>query len=415
MSVPLPSREASLYESFYGLVQSPFALAPDPRFLYLSESHDSAIRRILQALRRREGFIVLSGDIGTGKTTLCRALLEQLDKTAFSCLILNPFVSIEELLRQVLVDYGVVSRDGIRSERFTAATRHELIDALSDFLLTLAPLEGSAVIIIDEAQHLAPAVLEELRIIAGMHSHDARLLQIVLVGQPSLLEVVSAADMRQLDQRISLKAMLQPLTRDDVTRYVTHRLTVAGESVSVVFERAALKRLHALSAGVPRVINLLCDRALMAGAERGVHEITPAMINEAADAVSFRRAPAEVDQPRRRSRGLAWGLAGSLVLGVLAAVTLTAPLHRFVQTDVPRPPVAPPPDIPAIVELPAPPNEPAPNDAASVSAGTAAPPPAARPLPPGETPSTYVAPRPVPQPPSAAAPVPTAVPATPPP
>jgi len=386
----LPSREASLYESFYGLVQSPFALAPDPRFLYLSESHDSAIRRILQALRRREGFIVLSGDIGTGKTTLCRALLEQLDQTAFSCLILNPFVTVEELLRQVLVDYGVVSRDGIRSERFTAASRHELVGVLSDFLLTLAPLQGSAVVIIDEAQHLAPAVLEELRIIAGMHSHDARLLQIVLVGQPGLLEVVSAADMRQLDQRISLKAMLQPLTREDVHQYVTHRLTVAGESVSVIFEGAALKRLYALSGGVPRVINLLCDRALMAGAERGLHEISAEMIDEASDAVSFRRAPAEVDQPRRRIRVPAWGVFVIIVLGLLGMVPLVAPLHRFVHAEAPGLPVAPPADIPEIIPLPVPPDDLEPVEAA---------------LPAGETSSTYVAPRPVPPPPAPAAPV----------
>jgi general secretion pathway protein A len=339
-----------VYESFYGLAQSPFALAPDPRFLYPSESHQAALSRILQALRRRESFIVLSGDIGTGKTTLCRALVEQLDKTAFSCLILNPFLDIDELLRQMLVDYGVASRETRQNERFRTATTNELIATLSDFLLTLAPLGGSAVVIIDEAQHLKPAVLEQLRIVAGMHS-DARLLQIVLVGQPALLDVLSAEDLRQLDQRISLKAMLQPLDREDVEHYVAHRLTVAGESVSVMFERPALKRLHALSGGVPRVINLLCDRALMAGAERGVHEITPDLIDRAADAISFRRAPADVDRPPGRRIGPALAVAAVALFDLSTAALTVAPLHRLVDATPPSLPAAPSPRI-AVVEPP---------------------------------------------------------------
>lgn len=356
MSSTLQPREVSLYESFYGLAQSPFALAPDPRFLYLSESHHAAIKRILQSLRRREPFIVLSGDIGTGKTTLCRALIEQLDKTAFSSLVLNPFVSIDHLLRQVLMDYGVVSRESMLSERFANATKHELITTLSEFLLTLAPLRGSAVVIIDEAQHLKPDVLEELRVVAGMHS-DARLLQIVLVGQPGLLDVLGAADLRQLDQRISLKAMLQPLDREDVEQYISHRLTVAGESVSVVFEKSAIKRLHALSGGVPRVINLLCDRALMAGADRGVHEITPAMIDQASDALSFRRPAADVDQPGgMRSSTPRWAIALAVVAALLLPVPLV-PWHRFIETTLPVVPPAPPRlEAPVFAPLPIPSN-----------------------------------------------------------
>ena len=349
----LPPREASLYESFYGLAQSPFTLTPDPRFLYLSESHHAAIRRILQALRRREPFIVLSGDIGTGKTTLCRALLEQLDRTAFASLILNPFVSIDDLLRQMLVDYGVLSREALQSERVVHATRQELIHALHEFLVTLAPLRGNAIVIIDEAQHLKPEVLEELRVITGMHS-DARLLQVVLVGQPGLLDLLAAADMRQLDQRVSLKAMLQPLDREDVEHYIAHRLTVAGESVSVVFEKAAIKRLHSVSGGVPRVINLLCDRALMAGADRGVHEITPAMIDQASDAISFRRPASEVDRPRTQRRIPMLASAGLAVLAVLALIATLAPLHRLVTTEVPPLPDPPPVRLAEVVPLPIP-------------------------------------------------------------
>jgi general secretion pathway protein A len=383
VTVPLQTREVSLYESFYGLAQPPFTLTPDPRFLYLSESHHGAIRRILQSLRRRESFIVLSGDIGTGKTTLCRALLEQLDKTTFSCLLLNPFLTVDDLLRQMLVDFGLVSREGSKSERVRNATKHELINALSEFLVTLAPLRGSAVLIIDEAQHLKPDVLEELRIIAGLHS-DERLLQIVLVGQPALLDVLAAADMRQLDQRISLKAMLQPLERDDVEHYISHRLTVAGESVSVLFERAAIRKLHLLSGGVPRVINLLCDRALIAGAERGVHEITPEMIDGAADALSFRRAPIHpdvADKARWRARVLAAGVAATLVVLVLA--TLAMPLHRLVGGTTPAVPAPPAPRV-AVVTAPAVPEEEAAIEAA-VAARQQAAAEAAAPRPRGRT------------------------------
>jgi general secretion pathway protein A len=344
-------REASVYESFYGLAQSPFTLAPDPRFLYLSDSHDTAIQQILQAIRRRETFIVLSGDIGTGKTTICRAVIQQLDKATLSSLVLNPFLAIEELLRQVLVDFGVVSRDALLSERFARATTHELTTTLCDFLLTLAPLRGSAVLLIDEAQHLSPRVLEELRVVASLAGDESRLLQIVLVGQPDLLDVLAAANLRQLDQRISLKALLKPLERDDVEQYIAHRLTVAGESVSVVFEPAAVKRVHELSAGVPRIINLLCDRALMAGVERGMHEIPPELIDVAADMVSFRRRPAArpVRTSRRIPRAAVAAVAGG---GVLMTMAIAAPLHRLVDAPLPAIPGVPFRPMP---ELPIPP------------------------------------------------------------
>ena len=154
-----------MYEQYYGFVQPPFTLTPDPRFLYRSESHEEAITLLQQAIRRKEGFIVLTGDIGTGKTTSCRALLEQLDASVFTSLILNPFLSVEELLREVLLDFGVVSREGVRSGRIATASKHALISTLHEFLLSLMPIHGSAVLIIDEAQHLSMQVLEQIRII----------------------------------------------------------------------------------------------------------------------------------------------------------------------------------------------------------------------------------------------------------
>ena len=308
-----------MYEEFYGFVQSPFTLAPDPRFLYLSESHEEATRQILTSLRRREAFIVLTGDIGTGKTTLCRALMEQLDATTFTSMILNPFISVEELLREILLDFVVVSRDAVRTGRVASATKHELASALRDFLTSLVPLHGSGVLIIDEAQHLSPDVLEQIRILSNLETNETRLLQVVLVGQLNLLEVLAAANMRQLDQRISLRAVLRPLSKDESSAYIAHRLSVARGSSSVSFDTGAVERIHAVTGGVPRVINLLCDRALMLGAQAGLSVITPDLVKQAAEGLSVTSQAASV-----RSQIPGWTLVViAILLAMVVALLIT--------------------------------------------------------------------------------------------
>ena len=254
-----------MYEDYYGFVQPPFSLTPDPRFLYRSESHDVALQQVWQSIRRKEGFIVLTGDIGTGKTTVCRTLLEQFDQTTFTALILNPFLSVEELLREVLLSFGVVSKDALKTGRLATASKHELVRTLHDFLLSLVPLHGSAVLIIDEAQHLTPEVLEEIRVLSNLETNDQKLLQVVIVGQLNLIDILHKPDLRQLDQRISIRCYLKALTREEVEAYVTHRLWVARGSTSVTFTPKAFDLVHSISGGVPRMINLLCDRALMIG------------------------------------------------------------------------------------------------------------------------------------------------------
>ena len=271
-----------MYEEFYHFGQPPFTLAPDPRFLYRSESHEHAITLLMQAIRRKEGFIVLTGDIGTGKTTICRALLQQLDQSTFTSLILNPFLSVEELLREILLDFGVVSRQAVRSGRIAGATKHELISTLHDFLLSLIAIRGSGVLIIDEAQHLSPEVLEQIRVISNLETNESKLLQIVLVGQLNLLDVLRDSQMRQLDQRVSQKATLKPLTRDGVEAYIAHRLRVANGDESLTFAPDAVDRVYAFSGGVPRIINLVCDRCLMLGAELRANVVTPAIVDQAA-------------------------------------------------------------------------------------------------------------------------------------
>ena len=293
-----------MYEDYFGFVQPPFSLTPDPRFLYRSESHDVALQQVWQAIRRKEGFIVLTGDIGTGKTTLCRTLLEQFDQTTFTALILNPFLSVEELLREVLLSFGVVSKDALKSGRLATASKHELIRTLHDFLLSLVPLHGSAVLIIDEAQHLSTDVLEEIRILSNLETNDQKLLQIVIVGQLNLLEVLHKAELRQLDQRISIRCSLKALTREEVEAYVTHRLWVARGSTAVSFTPKAFDLVHTISGGVPRMINLLCDRALMVACEKQVSRI-------AEDHVVAAAAQLGMEIPKGKIRGERSGAAGA--------------------------------------------------------------------------------------------------------
>ncbi len=313
-----------MYEEFYGFVQSPFTLTPDPRFLYRSESHDEAINLLLQAIRRKEGFIVLTGDIGTGKTTTCRALMEQLDPATFTSLILNPFLSVEELLREVLLDFGVVSREAVRNGRLAIASKHELISTLHEFLLSLMAIKGNGVLIIDEAQHLSPEVLEQIRIISNLETNESKLLQIVLVGQLNLLDVLAETELRQLDQRVSIRAALKPLTREEVEAYIAHRLWVARGANSVQFEPAALDVVHRLTGGIPRIINLACDRALMVGATARVHRITPGLIEEAGQKLGLRMPVEQTDGPGRRfpPRAIAAVVALLIVLAMFYALPL---------------------------------------------------------------------------------------------
>jgi general secretion pathway protein A len=310
-----------MYEEYYGFVQPPFSLTPDPRFLYRSESHDLALQQVWQAIRRKEGFIVLTGDIGTGKTTLCRTILEQFDRTTFTSLILNPFLSVEELLREVLLSFGIASKDALRTGRLATASKHELIRTLHDFLLSLVPIHGSAVLIIDEAQHLSPEVLEEIRILSNLETNEHKLLQIVLVGQLNLLDVLHDAKLRQLDQRISIRCLLRPLNREEAEAYITHRLWVARGSTAVTFTPKALDLMHEWSGGVPRIINLLCDRALMAACTATSSTIGEEFAIDAATALGLAQPDAAA---RHRRRGRGRRVAVFVVLLALIAVAAAA-------------------------------------------------------------------------------------------
>jgi general secretion pathway protein A len=274
--------EYAMYEDYYGFVEKPFSLTPDPKYLYKSESHANALELLHYAIRRREGFMVVTGDIGTGKTTLCRALLEQLDRKTFTALILNPFLAEDDLLGLILQDFGVVSREEMRRGRLAGVSRQELIDTLNDFLLSLLPLGATALLIIDEAQNLPRAVLEHIRILSNLETNKEKLLQIVLVGQMNLRDVLRSPDLRQLDQRVSVRYSLEPLTRDETAAYVAHRLAIAGGGSAVSFTPKALQVVHRCTAGIPRVINLVCDRALLGAYSERAQRVTPEMVHKGA-------------------------------------------------------------------------------------------------------------------------------------
>ena len=390
-----PTFGSTSYEEFYGFVQPPFTLTPDPRFLYRSGSHEEAITLLLRALRRKEGFIVLTGDIGTGKTTICRALLQQLDASTFTSLLLNPFLSVEELLREALLDFGVLSREAIRTGRVAAASTHDLVSTLHDFLLSLIPIRGSAVLIIDEAQHLSPQVLEQIRVLSNLETNEAKLLQIILVGQLNLLDILADSEMRQLEQRISIRATLKPLTRQEVEAYISHRLWVARGSTTVSFQTDAVDLVHRHSGGVPRIINLLCDRALMACATSREHEIAPDHVQQAAASlglppVARRRSltlPNLPAGPLRLSKGSKIGAAVLLVvLAILAAVLYLRPVDTWMEVHTPTPPPRPP----MRMKLPAVPRvEQRPEELVRLEKPRAT---APRRLPPSETPDDFVAP-----------------------
>jgi general secretion pathway protein A len=310
-----------MHEEYYGFVEKPFSLTPDPKYLYKSESHANAFDLLQYAIRRREGFVVVTGDIGTGKTTLCRAILEQLDRRTFTALVLNPFLSEEDLLRLILVDFGVVSREEIKRGRLAGVSKQELIDTLNEFLLSLLPLRAGALLIIDEAQNLPNQVLEQIRILSNLETDKEKLLQIVLVGQPNLRDLLKTPELRQLDQRISIRYELKPLNREETAAYVGHRLAIAGGGAAVSFAPKALDLVFRYTGGIPRLINLLCDRALLGGYSSRTNRITPPIVSAAA-------VKLELERPRRA--GFGWvPRRAALVAGVAASVVAVAGIGAY--------------------------------------------------------------------------------------
>ncbi len=265
-----------MYQDFYGLKEKPFSLTPDPQYLFLSESHRTAIESLHYGIEQREGFIIITGDIGTGKTTICRAFLEKLDRRVKTAVIFNSLLSEGKLLESILQDFGFHPR---------GRTKHDMIHTLNQSLLQLSYQGENAVLIIDEAQNLSIPVLEQIRMLSNLETDKEKLLQIILFGQLELDQKLKSNKLKPLNQRIAIRHQLRPLTFKEMEAYINQRLMVAGAQGSITFSKSALKEIYKFSNGIPRRINLLCDRALLGGFVEQTHQINKSIIFKAKDSL----------------------------------------------------------------------------------------------------------------------------------
>lgn len=277
-----------MYESFYGFREKPFSLTPDPRFFYPSQCHANSLELVQHAGRTAQGLTVITGTSGTGKTTTCRTILESVDRKTFTSLVLNPYLSEEDLLRLLLQDFGVISREELKRGLLSDVRAGELLRTLEEFLRSLTSLGARALLIVDEAQKLPTQVMEQVKRLSRMA--ESAPLQVVLVGQLGLTDSLRAPDLRPLDRRVTIRYRLRPLTAGETAAYVQHRLSVAGAESSAIFTPRALQRVHRATGGNPRLINLVCDRALLAAFS--VHEarIEPATVERAASGLRLEPA-----------------------------------------------------------------------------------------------------------------------------
>ena len=312
-----------MYAKFFGLQREPFSIAPDPRYLFMSERHREALAHLLYGLRGGGGFVLLTGEIGAGKTTVCRAFLEKVPRRCNVAYIFNPTQTADELLGSICDEFRI---SGERFGDAVAPTAKQHVDALNEFLLRTHAVGQLNVLVIDEAQLLSATVLEQLRLLTNLETSECKLLQIILIGQPELRDMLARPELEQLAQRVIARYHLDPLSADETAQYIRHRLTVAGLTNELPFDAQVLSRIHAIARGVPRRINLLCDRALLGAYASGRKSVDTAIVERAAAEALGLAAPAPKSRTRLRGR---WRLAGALLLGmalgaaaVVAAITL---------------------------------------------------------------------------------------------
>jgi general secretion pathway protein A len=245
-----------MYLQFYGLKENPFNVTSDPNFLYFGKTHKEALSHLLYGIRQRKGFLEITGEVGAGKTTLCRALLNQLDSNTKTAFILNSNLSGTQLLEAIIEDYGI---------RPARKTKISLMRQLNSFLLDELRKRSNVVLILDEAQNLKTSTLEEIRMLSNLETEKEKLVQIILVGQPELRRKLSSPSLVQLRQRISVRFHINPLSRDEIDHYICHRLGIAGDPGKIRFSDEALDKIYDYSGGIPRLINVVCDKTMLAG------------------------------------------------------------------------------------------------------------------------------------------------------
>ena len=296
-----------MYREHYGLLRTPFEMTPDPAFLYLGETHREGLATLVYGVQSGKGFVMLTGEVGTGKTTLLHALLGQLDAGTASAFLFNPKLEPLDFFRILFDEYGIEE---------TCRTKAEYLLALNRFLIERLSRNEKTLLIIDEAQTLSSAMLEEVRLLSNLETPSSKLLQIMLVGQPELNQVLARPELRQLRQRIVLRHQLRPFDEKDLGAYIDERLTLAGYTGKGIFKRSALKEIFDVTGGVPRVVNIVCDSALLAGYARGKTLLGSDVIREVARDLqlsgevgefSAETPEAERSVPRKKRRWL-WRL-----------------------------------------------------------------------------------------------------------
>jgi general secretion pathway protein A len=255
-----------MYADYFGLKENPFSLSPEPRYLFLSEQHRDALNCLIYGIKEKKGFVLISGGIGLGKTTICRSLLASMDDSVETALIFNTAISELDLLETILGEYGIVIKNGAGNKKY-------YIDALNEFLLGNFAAGKTTVLLIDEAQNLSRGVLEQIRMLSNLETETEKLIQIILIGQPELANTLMLPALRQLNERITVRYDLKPFSPKEVSDYIHHRLAVAQGPGSIKFTGRALDLIYVFSEGIPRRINALCDRALLIAYTKNVNKI----------------------------------------------------------------------------------------------------------------------------------------------
>lgn len=273
-----------MYEEYFGLSKKPFSIVPDPHYFYLSAGHREALAHLLYGVKSDGGFVLLTGDIGTGKTTACRRLIELLPPDLEVAFILNPKLTVEELLATICDEFGISYPQGNQSIKV-------FVGRINDYLLEIHARGRRAVLILEEAQNLKPEVLEQIRLLTNLETKEHKLLQMIMIGQPELRQLLSQSQLLQLSQRITARYHLGPLSKEEIPHYVAYRLSMAGMDHNRLFPPSTLKKLFRLSGGVPRLINVICDRALLGAFVQGKDRVDKKTLIKAAREVSGGRSP----------------------------------------------------------------------------------------------------------------------------
>jgi general secretion pathway protein A len=275
----------TMYNAYFGFKEKPFKLVPNPEYLFLSRSHEEALAHLNYAISQGDGFVEITGEVGTGKTTLCRAFLENLDENTVAAYIFNPKLGPKQLIKTINDEFGIL---------YDADNTKDLIDKLNVFLIQKKAERKRVIVLIDEAQNLSKIVLEQLRLLSNLETSREKLLQIILVGQPELAEMLDSHDLRQIGQRISLRYQITPLNFKDTRDYIQYRLNIASHKRTPIFERGASRHIYTYSRGIPRLINIACDRALLTAFSLNRPTVTGQLARHAIKEMTGRGRPSSI-------------------------------------------------------------------------------------------------------------------------